>query len=42
MQRNSELANRFLWAFGRVLATRLRSMNAHLVATLARGNGEVD
>jgi len=32
MQRNVELANRFLWAFGRVMATRLRSMNATLAA----------
>ena len=33
MQRNVELSNRFLWAFGRVMATRLRSTNANLAAT---------
>ncbi len=32
MQRNVELANRFLWAFGRVMATRLRTMNATVAA----------
>ena len=33
MQRNVELSNRFLWAFGRVMATRLRSTNENLAAT---------
>ncbi len=33
MQRNVELSNRFLWAFGRVMATRLRNTNENLAAT---------